>query len=599
MSGFIGYINNKIDKKILKKMNDKIIHRGPDDEEYYIDKNIGIGYRKLSLTNKKTDINLVYNDKTVVFDGTIFNYEELKEELTKLKYTFTTDTYEELLIYGYETWKKELPKKIRGNFALAIWDSKEKELFLARDPFGTKPLYYYHKDNIFMFVSEIKALLVHPNFEKEFNKEILSSYLCFNSVPTEETFFKNVYRLEPGYSLLFKDNNKEITRFYKLEFNETEEDIDKIIKDIDKAMKESIKYNMISDVEIGSFLSSGIDSSYIVSLAKPKKTFTVGYENPKYDEIKYAKDLSDKLGIENKSKIIKKEEYIKVFPNIMYHMDEPLADPACPALYFGIKEASKDVKIIMSGEGADELFGGYNIYQTEIDSSLYLKVPYFIRNILYRISSIFPDMRGFNFLYRNGQKLEDHNIGIGRVFRDKEAISIVNNKNQIKTKDITKPYYEEYKNNSNIVKRQVIDIYFWLVRDFLHLVDRNASMFSLEGRVPFLDKAVVDIASNLGVNAKINKETTKIALRKAAQKVIPNEAYKKKKLGFPVPLRDWVKEEDLYKEILSKFESDTAKKYFNQKKIIKLLNDHKNNKKDNYKKVWTIYTFLVWYEQFF
>lgn len=602
MCGFVGYLDKKIDKKILKKMNDKIIHRGPDQEGYYIDNFIGLGHRRLSIIDLENGIQPIYNEdktKVIVFNGEIYNYQELKEELIKLNHTFLTNSDTEVLIHGYEEWKYDLTKKLRGMFAFAIWDKNEKELFLARDQWGIKPLYYYQNNDTFMFASEIKSFLNHPKFKKQLNENILSAYLCFNSTPTEETFFKNVFRLEPGHQLVFKDNKKEITRFYKLEFNEIEEDLDKIVKDIDKVMKDSVKHHQISDVEVGSFLSSGIDSSYLVSLAKPDKTYTVGYDDPKYDEIKYAKDLADKLGIENKSKKITKEEYMQVFPNIMYHMDEPLADPSAIALYFVAEIASKDVKVVMSGEGADELFGGYNIYKTEIDSSWYLKVPYFIRNILYRVASIFPDVKGFNFLYRNGQKLENYNIGLGRIFRDKEALSIVKNKNQIKTKDIVKPYYEEYQNNSNLVKRQIIDFYFWLVRDFLHAVDRNTMMFSLEARTPFLDKEIFNVASKLGVNAKINKTTTKVALRKAAQKVIPNEAYKKKKLGFPVPLRDWLKEEDLYNEILSKFESDTAKKYFNQKKIIKLLNDHKNNKKDNYKKVWTIYTFLVWYEQFF
>lgn len=603
MCGIVGYINkNKIDKEILKKMNDRIIHRGPDEEGYYIDEHIGLGHRRLSIIDLESGSQPIYNEdktKVIIFNGEIYNFKELKKELLKEKHIFKTKTDTEVLIHGFEQWSYELPKKLRGMFAFAIWDINKKELFMARDQWGIKPLYYYQTKETFMFASEIKAFLDHPDFKKELNENILSAYLCFNSTPTEETFFKNVYRLEPGHQLIFKDNQLKIDRYYKLEFTEDNIDKDKIVKDIDKAMKDSVKHHQISDVEVGSFLSSGIDSSYLVSLAKPDKTYTVGYDDPKYDEIKYAKELAKKLNIENKSKKITKEEYIKAFPNIMYHMDEPLADPSAIALYFVAELAAKDVKVVMSGEGADELFAGYNTYKTEIDESWYQKVPYIVRYILYKIASIFPDKRGFNFLYRNGQKLENYNIGLGRIFRDKEALSIVKNKNQIKTKDIVKPYYEEYKDNSNLVKRQVIDFYFWLVRDFLHAVDRNTMMFSLEARTPFLDTEVFKVASKLKEESKINKKTTKVALRKAAEKVIPTEAYKKKKLGFPVPLRQWIKEDDLYDEILTTFKSDKADKFFNQKKIIKLLEDHKKNKKDNYKKVWTIYTFLVWYNQFF
>ena len=364
-------------------------------------------------------------------------------------------------------------------------------------------------------------------------------------------------------------------------------------------MKESVKYHEIADVEVGSFLSSGIDSSYLVSLARPDKTYTVGYDNPKYDEISYAKDLADKLGIKNKSLKITKDEYLKAFPKVEYYFDEPLADPSAIALYFVSKIASKDVKVVMSGEGADELFGGYQTYQEEISNLWYMKIPYPIRHFFSNIASVFPDKWGFNFVYRRGQKLENYNIGLGRVFRDKDALKIVNSKKQIKPISVTKKIYDEYKNCSNLEKRQVIDFYFWLVKDFLHAVDRNTMMFGLEARTPFLDDAPYNIARTLQDSFKINRETTKPLLRKAAAKVIPNESYKKKKLGFPVPLREWMRDDDLYNQIKVEFESDIAKKFFKQDKILKLLEDHRNNKKDNYKKVWNIYTFLVWYKIYF
>ena len=289
----------------------------------------------------------------------------------------------------------------------------------------------------------------------------------------------------------------------------------------------------------------------------------------------------------------------KEFPNIMYHMDEPLADPSAIALYFVAEIASKDVKVVMSGEGADEFFGGYGTYREDIEQLWYMKIPYFIRHAAAKVANIIPDARGFNFVWRRGQELKDYNIGLGRVMRDKEAQSLVKCQNQINTKDIVAPFYETYKNQSNTVQRQAIDFYFWLVRDFLHAVDRNTMMFGLEARTPFLDQKVYEVARKLPVSAKINKETTKPALREAAKRVIPNESYKKKKLGFPVPLREWIREEGLYKEIKEKFNSDVAEKFFDVKKINKLLDNHYTGKKDSYKKVWTIYTFIVWYNQFF
>lgn len=604
MCGIAGYVSNnkKPTKKILKAMTDRIEHRGPDAEGFFIDSKAALGHRRLSIIDLSTGDQPIYNenkDIAIVFNGEIYNYVELREELKKKKHKFVTSSDTEVLVHGYEEWGHELTKKLRGMFAFAIWNMKEKELYMARDGWGIKPLYYYENNGTLMFASEIKAFLDHPDFIKEFNDEILSAYLCFNSTPTEETFFKGVYRLEPGYQMIYKDGKKDIEQFFKLEFEETERSMDEIVEDINKAMVDSVKHHEIADVEVGSFLSSGIDSSYLVSVSRPDKTYTVGYDNPKYDEISYAKDLADKLGITNKSKKITKEEYMASFPKIMYHMDEPLANPSAIALYFVAQIASGDVKVVMSGEGADELFGGYNTYKEEIDQAWYMKIPYPIRRAASAVAGLIPEARGFNFIYRRGRKLEDYNIGLGRIFRDKEAMKIVKCKNQIHTKDIVAPFYEDYKDNSNTVKRQAIDFYFWLVRDFLHAVDRNTMMFGLEARTPFLDKEVYEVARKLPTSAKINKETTKPALRIAAKKVIPNESYKKKKLGFPVPLREWIKEDDLYNEIKTKFKSSIAEKFFDTKRIMNLLEAHKNGKKDCYKKVWTIYTFIVWYEQFF
>lgn len=604
MCGIAGFVDKTIKnkEKVIKDMAERIKYRGPDGEGYFINDDVALAHRRLAIIDLSSGGQPQYNeDKSmvIVFNGEIYNFVELKAELKKAGHKFKNKSDTEVIIHGYEEWGPEVTKHLRGMFAFAIWDTKQKTLFIARDGFGIKPLYYAKFGSSFMFASEIKAFLDHPKFKKELNKEILSSYLCFNSTPTEETFFKGVYRVEPGYQILYKNGKINKTRFFKLEFAETNEDMDTIVKKIRMAMESSVKYHQISDVEVGSFLSSGIDSSYLVSIAKPDKTFTVGYDNPKYDEIKYAKDLALKLGIENKSKKITKEEYIKAFPNIMYHMDEPLADPSAIALYFVAEIASKDVKVVTSGEGADELFGGYLSYREEIDQSWYMKIPYQIRHAASLVAGLFPEVRGFNFVYRRGRKLEDYNIGLGRVFRDEEAMKIVNFKNQINTKDIVAPLYMEYKDSSNLVKRQVIDYYYWLVQDFLHAVDRNTMMFGLEARTPFLDKEVYEVARHLPTYAKINKETTKPALRLAAKESIPTEAYKKKKLGFPVPLREWIREDDLYQEIKNKFDSPVAKEIFNHERIIKLLEDHKSGKKDCYKKVWTIYTFLVWYDQFF
>lgn len=598
IAGFIGKDKNK--KKILKAMCDRIAHRGPDAEGFYVKGDVALGQRRLSIIDIEGGKQPMFSEDgklVIVFNGEIYNYKDLKKELKE--YPFQTESDTEVLIYGYRKWGYDLPNHLRGMFSFALYDMEEKTLFCARDHFGIKPFYYYYNDGTFMFASEIKAFLDHPKFEKKFNESLIAPYLSFSFTPTTETFFEGVKRLDAGNYLTYKDGQINIERYFDLTFPIEEKDYDKTVEEIGKVMEDSTRHHMISDVEVGSFLSSGIDSSYLVSLARPDKTYTVGYDIPRYNEIDYAKDLTDKLKINNTSKKITKEEYMKVLDKIMYHMDEPASDPAVVALYFVANLASKDVKVVLSGEGADEFFGGYNYYREEVDYSFYNKIPFFIRHGISKFCSLFPPVRGINFLVRRGEKLEDSYIGVNKVWNDKEIKKLLKEPVTIQNKEITKPVFDKFKGQSNIVKMQAIDINFWLMKDILQKADRMTMANSLEGRVPFIDREVFKIASSLPLNYKVTKENTKVALRDAAKKVIPNESYKKKKLGFPVPIRDWMREDDVYKEIKKAFNSKVCKKYFDKDILIKMLDEHKEGKKDNYRKVWNVYCFIKWYNVFF
>ncbi len=613
MCGIAGYVTTgcKPEQAVLKKMTDRIAHRGPDGEGFYLDDMCALGHRRLAIIDLKGGDQPIYSaDRryVIVYNGEIYNYRELREELAAGGASFYTQSDTEAILAGFERWGADVVHHLRGMYAFAIWDTHSQTLMMARDPWGIKPLYYYCSGDTLIFASEIKAFLDHPAFHKEFNEASLAAYLCFNSVPTEETFFKGVMRVQPGHRVTIRrtcDGPEKVRLsvedecFKALTFDERDMPLDEASDMIAKAMAESVHYHQIADVEVGSFLSSGIDSSYLVSLARPDKTYTVGYDDERYDEIRYARDLTEKLGITNRSRTIDKEEYFKALPNILYHMDEPLADPAAIALYFVAQIASEDVKVVMSGEGADELFGGYNSYQEEISGRSYMKIPYPLRRIASGIAGLFPEARGLNFIYRRGRHLRDYHIGLGRVFRDKEALSLVNSREQVIPTDLVKPFYDAHSNDSTMVQRQVIDFYFWLVNDFLFAVDRNTMMFGLEARTPYLDDAVFAAARCLSTAHKVNAQTTKIALRTAARTVIPNESYKKKKLGFPVPLREWMREEKVDAAIEKAFRSEAAGRFFKQKKILKLLNQHKTGKKDCYKKVWAVYIFLLWFEEFF
>ena len=599
MCGINGIISkNKNKETIIKDMNNKIIHRGPNNEGIYTDDYIALGHRRLSIIDLTTGNQPIYNEDEsilIVYNGEVFNYQELKNELSNYNYKTNSDT--EVLLHAYEEWGKDFVKKLRGMFSFCIYDKNKKELFLARDPFGIKPLYYYKKDDLFLFSSEIKAFLEHPDFKKELNKEMLGAYLTFSFTPGSNTFFKDVYKLKPGHTMTINIDTLDIKieEYFKLQFTSTNESFESVVEEISNTMKESVKYHLISDVEVGSFLSSGIDSSYLVSLAKPDKTYTVGYTNKKYSEIDNAKELCDKLGINNTSSIITKEEYMKAIPDVFYHMDEPTTDACSIAVYFLSKLASRDVKVVLSGEGADEFFGGYNSY----DDNIYTKLPLSIRKFIASICKILPKNKYTRYLIRRGKSLEESYVSVNRNFYDDELDNVLKFKDYIKNKDILKDTFIEYKNEPEINKKLAVDIKYWLADNIFTIVDKMTMAFSIESRVPFTDIEVFKVSSKLNKDHKIRNGMTKAALREAAKKDIPNESYKKKKLGFPVPVREWIKENDFYTEIKQTFNKPIVDELFNKEYILKLLEEHKNNKKDNYRRIWAIYSFLKWHEVFF
>lgn len=603
MCGFVGFCDDsKNKKKIIRDMADIIKHRGPDSDGYYVDNNIALGFRRLSIIDLDKGSQPIFNedkDKVIVFNGEIYNYKEIREELKSKGHKFSTNTDTEVILHGYEEYKEDILNKLRGMFAFVIYDIKEKSLFGARDFYGIKPFYYYYDNENFLFGSEIKSFLGSPNFKKELNKDMLSQYLTFQCSIGEDTFFKNTYKLLPGHYFIYKDKELEIKKYYevKLEPND-DKSLEEWVSGIREVIDNSVLAHKVSDVEVGSFLSSGVDSSLIAKLSSVDKTFTVGYDNKKYSEIDYAKEFSDKINVSNVSKKISKEEYFKEFSNVQYYMDEPLADASAVMLYFLSKTASKHVKVCLSGEGADEIFGGYNIYHEPYSVSWYNKIPYFIRKCIGILVYPFRNYTGFNFLYRRSKKIEDRYIGNAFIFEPNDAKKIVNFNYGNKTyKDFTKSYYDKVSDLDVVTKMQYIDFNFWLIYDILLKADKMSMANSLEVRVPYLDREVIEYASKLPSKYKIVGNETKYAFRKVAKEELADKVADKKKLGFPVPIREWLKEDDVYQEVKNMFLESGY--FFKPKKIIKLLDDHRAGKRDNSRKIWTIYTFLVWYQEYF
>lgn len=605
MCGFCGFTGNVEDKEnVIIDMMNRIVHRGPDSAGTHSDEFATLGFRRLSIIDLDNGSQPMYNeDKSIVivFNGEIYNYKELRDKLIAKGYKFKTHSDTETLVHLYEEKGEDMLNDLRGMFAFTIYDIKNKSLFAARDFFGIKPFYYGRFNNSLVFGSEIKSFLDFPYFKKQVNTVALENYLTFQYSVLEETFFKGVFKLLPGHCLTYKDGKVKTRRYFQPEFEPVEAGLQDSIKAVDDVMHDSIAAHKVSDVEVGSFLSSGVDSSFVAATFNGDKTFTVGFDYEKYNEIGYAEKLSEKVGIDNYSKIITTEEYWESIPKIQYHMDEPLADPSAIALYFVSRLASKHVKVALSGEGADEFFGGYNIYREPMDLGIMTAIPKPIRKLMAKICRALPfKIKGMNFIIRSSMDLEERFIGNAKMFSEKERAKILKNPTgKYNHMEITKPYYDFTKGLDPVTRMQFIDMNLWMVGDILLKADKMSMANSLEVRVPFLDKKVFDVARKIPADYRVNRRATKYVFRMAAKDYLPEEVASKKKLGFPVPIRVWLKEDKYYNIIKEAFTSEGAKKYFNTDEIIKYLDDHRNGKADNSRKVWTIYMFLVWYNRYF
>lgn len=604
IAGFMGQVENRAD--VIRNMTEVITHRGPDSDGFFTDDNISMGFRRLSIIDLGAGHQPIYNeDKSLVltFNGEIYNYKDLRKELIAKGHKFYTDTDSEVLVHGFEEWKEDMLPKLRGMFGFAIYNTKDNSLFIARDFFGIKPMHYTQIGNDFVYASEIKSILEYPKFEKKFNRKALDSYLSFQYAVPPETFFEGVYCLMPGHYLWYKDGEVETTRYFEARFNPNEEMTEEEAVDkIEKVFENSVNAHKIADVEVGCFLSSGVDSSYVSTYFADQKTFTVGFDfGEKYNEISWAKNLSEKIGVEHHTHLISSEEFWDAVPTVQYHMDQPLADPSCIALYFVSRLASHYVKVVLSGEGADELFGGYTCYNDPRVFKIYQTiVPHCIRKAIRAICRKLPDIKGRDYLIRACDKLEERYIGNAFMYDYKQKQELLKDPSiATRPQDLTRKYYYRCRKYDDVTKMQYLDINMWMVGDILLKADRMSMANSLELRVPFLDKEVFKVASSLPTKLRCNKHNTKYAMRKAAVRHMPEATAEKEKLGFPVPTRVWLREEKYYNVVKTKFKGKTAEKFFNTDVLVSWLDSHFSGKEDNSRRVWTIYVFLVWYDIYF
>lgn len=550
--------------------------------------------------------------KVIVFNGNIYNYHEIKEELIKKGHNFTTNDDIEVLLASYIEFGKNCVHKIKGMFNFIIYDRENESIFGARDLFGIKPLYYINKENAIIFSSEYKFLLEYMK-NLNINERSLQSYFSFQYVLPEDTMIQGIRLIPAGHYFRVENGILSLKRYNKLEFRSStkffytknnlgnrdvnEDDIRNIVVD-------SIVTHMEEEKEIGTFLSGGIDSSIITTVASqinPNiKSFSAGFSVKGYSELEVAKKTADKLGIENIQINITQDEYIKSLPNVIYSLDDPIADPSEVGLYFLIKEAGKHVKVALSGEGADELFGGYNIYKEYSTMKSVVNSPTYIKSILGRVSELMPNIKGRNYLYRATTPLEKRYIGNAKVFENSEVKRFFF---KYKEKNIyeyllSNLYRDAQKNNYDYIsKMQHIDVNTWLQGDILQKISKLSTAEQVELRVPFLYKDVFDVAKNLRMEQKINKNNTKVLLREAFREIVPEHVVQRKKLGFPTPIRVWLKDSlgDIVKETIYNSNVD---EFIDKKYAIKLLDTHLKGHRDNSRKIWTIFTFCLWHQLF-
>ncbi len=614
MCGFVGFASAKHNaeeaKKTIKQMADLIAHRGPDGEGFYVDEQVALGHRRLSIIDLEGGSQPMFNEDgsiVIVFNGEIYNFMELRAQLEAAGHTFATHSDTEVLIHGYEEWGSGLPEKLRGMFAFILWDKANETLFGARDIFGIKPYYYYNEGGHFIFGSEIKGFLPHPGFKKELNEERLPEYLSIEYIPNEETMFKGVYKLPGAHMFTWKKGELKVERYYDIRYHVDET---KSLEDWEKAITEtfaeSVKVHQIADVEVGCFLSSGVDSSFVVnevSKGTPKvKSFSVGYEEEKYSELPYAQAFSKEIGVPSIANKVSADEFFEANKTIQWYLDEPMPNPSEVPLYFLTKNAARYVKVVLSGEGADELFGGYPLYCAAHHFEEYEhKTPRLLRKAAGAVAGVLPDFMGKNFLMRGAKEPWQRCMRANYVFatpaeRDKYLKKQYHKKTP---EEFFKPYFDASAGLDEPTQLQWVDIHTWMLYDILLKADRMSMANSLELRVPFLDREVLELALSIPARYRSSKTETKIALRRAALKQLPESVAKRKKLGFPVPLNDWLRQDKYYQMVREKFEGEVAEKFFNVPELLRLLDEHKSGKNGGMTQIWSFYSFILWYEQFF
>ncbi len=607
MCGFCGILKEtgSIEENLVSKMREKMIHRGPDEGTHFLDENIGLGFRRLNIIDLMTGSQPISNEKRNIWlfcNGEIYNFQSLREELISKGHRFSSRSDVEVIIHLYEDKGTRCLEDLRGMFAFVLWDKEKKQLFGARDRFGIKPFYYFEKAGTLAFASEIKALLELSDFSAQVNEDAFLDYLTYQYVPEPETMFSEIYRLPPGHYLL-KSAGKplQISRYWQIRFTPSAEPEEYYLEGIREKLRESVKLHLNSDVPRGAFLSSGVDSALIAALARelePVSTYSVGYSEEQYSELKEARETAKYLETDHHEYIISPDDFLQNLPRLVWHFDEPVADPAAISLFFVARMAKQNITVTLSGEGADEVFGGYGIYREPQSLAFFYALPSPLQKALYLAEKILPPgIPGKNYLARTKRPIEKRFLGNAYIFSPLEKSTITLLKKNLSPFRITDCLYKESSHLDDVTRMQYIDLHTWMPGDILAKADKMTMANSLELRVPYLDHHVFEFAATIPLKYKIQGDKTKVALRKAFKGILPPEALNRPKRGFPVPTRHWMKRPD-FQELFQDLLAGEGGNWFNRKNVRQLLREHSTGKKDVSRKLWTILIFLLWHKVF-
>lgn len=616
MCGFVGFIDENDQtydhRAAIIAMADAIAHRGPDSEGYFNDGRTALGFRRLAIIDLAGANQPLYNENrslVLVFNGEIYNYRELRRQLIAAGHAFSTQGDAEVVLHGFEQWGEGVLDRLRGMFAFALYDTATGELFCARDTFGIKPLYYAVEGGRILFGSEIKGLLAHPHARRSLNERRLAHWLCMEYLPDEETLFEGVRKLPAGHWLRWRNGRAERGRWFVPRFApDAGRSLEESAEAIEAALRESVAAHAIADVDVGCFLSAGVDSSLVAREAArimEARAFTIGWGEGRFSELEAAATFARATGLPNEGRILGAEQFFASVPAVQYAMDEPLPNPSAVPLYHLCAMAAESVKVVLSGEGADELFGGYPYYQECLAFAPYMTVPAPARCALAAAARRLPEgTHGRRFLMRGAHPLPERYIRLEYNFPWAEALDLLAPELGARCAaaptpwELAAPLFAEIEADE-ITAMQTADILTWMQQDILLKADKMSMASSLELRVPFLDREVFALASTLPVSQRVGRRETKIALRAAAARTLPQATAAMPKQGFVTPLAQWLRKDPWREQVHEVLNSERARRFFRTDRLNALLDEHQRGPRSHMKKIWSAYCFLIWHEQYF